>query len=446
MILTRKTQNHTINEKNNSIMLVEKIKPESILPNYMHEIIPYAQEISDTINALYCLDKLSLDQTIYSCEHLLKKRCSELIIKISDRLRDKSTSTALNYKAKSITATNSKTWLKLAYRFSESELILLCGKISTWVAKSNERKYSFVLAVPNNDLSSYIDKNFSCLGRFEYEFQKVTGINDLNISNPCDFQVANLAFCSGEANTFPKHFSYFLPEDEGVKHYKNKKTIVFSNIYLNRFLETTKLIGQLCIKDFTTSQNNQFIIEVLLFWMRGHDIGHFCKTEETDYKKMRAIGYFNSMSAQELIADCFGYYFSMHSRFNPTYENSKPLVINMLLAELLRYASREINQNPDANSSTVILSYLIENQYLKYNKETIQLSYNINKLENGIESLLKAFPKLYFFTDENKLSSFLNHYLKVSKKNGIKDLICKIRENKMKIPTSEFYDIQSQSE
>ena len=62
-------------------------------------------------------------------------------------------------------------------------------------------------------------------------------------------QVTDLITMGGEWNAFPKHFAYFLPEDEGAGYGEVfNKTILFRNVYGLRYEHISKPLGEALLK------------------------------------------------------------------------------------------------------------------------------------------------------------------------------------------------------
>src|SRR4051794_19143426 len=62
------------------------------------------------------------------------------------------------------------------------------------------------------------------------------GTPDVTVGGIFAMQVTDLIAMGGESNAFPKHFAYFLPEDEGAGYGEVfNKTILFRNVYGLRY-------------------------------------------------------------------------------------------------------------------------------------------------------------------------------------------------------------------
>lgn len=88
-----------------------------------------------------------------------------------------------------------------------------------------------LFGTPNNSLqavSDVVDKHFKgavsrLSANLDIELKTIPG---------CAYKIIDLFGIAGEADTFPKHFAYFMPEDQGIKYSPNKRTVVFANTYL----------------------------------------------------------------------------------------------------------------------------------------------------------------------------------------------------------------------
>ena len=119
-------------------------------------------------------------------------------------------------------------------RLDERELLLFCGDLTTWLGKSRETHFSSFFAVPDSAHQHIADRADAMLAT-AFEEVRSTVSDQLSLTSLCSFKVTNLIATAGEANLYPKHFAYFLPEDEEVKYAERKRTVVFMNTYLALF-------------------------------------------------------------------------------------------------------------------------------------------------------------------------------------------------------------------
>src|SRR5829696_499154 len=76
------------------------------------------------------------------------------------------------------------------------------------------------------------------------EVNRLCGTEDVSVGGVFAMQVTDLITMGGESNAFPKHFAYFLPEDEGAGYGEVfNKTILFRNVYGLRYDCISKPLG-----------------------------------------------------------------------------------------------------------------------------------------------------------------------------------------------------------
>ncbi|HVG21884.1 MAG TPA: hypothetical protein VNI02_22805, partial [Blastocatellia bacterium] len=97
------------------------------------------------------------------------------------------------------------------------KLVVLCGPLVTWPGKTSAYLYSALVALEDEAMTANFRRLNATLPELKQYYEQALELNDLRIDIIPSFTVTDLALCGGEANGFPKHFSYFLPEDEGYK-------------------------------------------------------------------------------------------------------------------------------------------------------------------------------------------------------------------------------------
>src|SRR2546423_284132 len=113
----------------------------------------------------------------------------------------------------------------------ERDLVLLCGPVATWRRKSTETFHGMMASVPLPDWNDFVDGADALVEPLVAYVADVLEQPQLTARPVPGFQVADLVVCGGEPSGFPKHFAYFLPEDEGVRG-DCAKTVVYANVYV----------------------------------------------------------------------------------------------------------------------------------------------------------------------------------------------------------------------
>lgn len=239
----------------------------------------------------------------------------------------------------------------------EQELVSYVGPLSTWLGKSRETGFSAFFGTPNlrlqavsNIVDHYLDSSVARLSRqLGAELQQLPA---------CSYKIIDLIAIGGEADTFPKHFAYFMPEDQGIKYSPVKRTIVFANTYLSLYqqisLEQKGIFGW-TDDDLPAAQD---IERYMMSWFRGHDLGHSIVLPATDYRRLSRHDRWGSMVAQEAVADVFGFLLALTPDVADCLELESDKMVRFYVLELFRYLRRGPEQFPDAGAAYAQLKML----------------------------------------------------------------------------------------
>ncbi len=193
------------------------------------------------------------------------------------------------------------------------------------------------------------------------EVNRLCGTDDVSVGGVFAMQVTDLIAMGGESNAFPKHFAYFLPEDEGAGYGEVfDKTILFRNVYGLRYEKISRPLGEALLKGHKPSPDAD-VRDILITWMRGHDIAHAVQTPRAGKLGPKDVGHEPWYSLQEAIADAFG----SAMAFTPTWLQhagcSLDDMVAVYLAEALHYLRRGPWNWGDAGAGCVELSFLADN-------------------------------------------------------------------------------------
>jgi hypothetical protein len=184
------------------------------------------------------------------------------------------------------------------------------------------------------------------------------GTPDVTVGGIFAMQVTDLIAMGGESNAFPKHFAYFLPEDEGAGYGEVfNKTILFRNVYGLRYDYISKPLGDALLKGHKPGADVD-VRDVLITWMRGHDIAHAVTTPRVGRVGPKDVGHEPWYSLQEAIADAYGSAMSFTDTWLELAGCSRDDMVAVYLAEALHYLRRGPWNWGDAGAASVELSFL----------------------------------------------------------------------------------------
>ncbi|CAM3828626.1 hypothetical protein RABR111495_14365 [Rahnella bruchi] len=252
-----------------------------------------------------------------------------------------------------------KTVLPQIAGLNEQQLVLGIGNTSTWVGKSKQSFYSSWFGEPAPVLQEISDVMDSLFPESLLYLQKEIAA-DLLAMPGCAYKIINLFGIAGEANTYPKHFAYFFPEDEGLKYSPVKRTVVFANTYLQLFELFSRTEAAKMGWAEEALPDSQVCQRYLIAWFRGHDLGHSLVRNENVFPKLSKIDRWGSMMVQEALADQFGLLMCLTPQIADGLQLDRTVLARIYFLEMLRYLRRGPSSYPDAGAAWIQFNYLRE--------------------------------------------------------------------------------------
>lgn len=234
------------------------------------------------------------------------------------------------------------------------EISFVGGNISSWYGK---RPGGFATCFANTrrpdltEMTHWVNEFSNTTTDYLSELNK-----RLELSETPVFVVSDLVFMSGEGNGHPKHIAYFLPEDEGFKRSRIKKTHYFSNVHQAQI----ENISAPLLNMFTDLNYDRVdTVELAVLGVLGHEFGHFVTLPETNFGTVSAWDRWASIMYQEIAADVFGFLL-LADLWGPLLGYSREASCTYYIGELLRYLNRGFGAFPDSDGMMFQLNYLRE--------------------------------------------------------------------------------------
>jgi len=273
-------------------------------------------------------------------------------------------------------------------------LTVLCGPQCTWRLKTPTPLHTVVAAAACPQYDAVVRSLDDHLQQAGAQLRSELELPELRLDESYPMRVTDMVACGGEANAYPKHFAYFLPEDEAVpgEPGQRKKTIVFRNAYRDRFTVISEPLGQAVFKG-PQRDPNVAVERALLSWFRGHDIGHTATLPSTDYPSWHYdLGHEPFMMMQEAVADVYGLLLALTPSWLSLAGLSAVDVADVFLAELLHYLRRGPWLHGDAGAAYLELSYLLAEGYIELQPDG-HVKWEMEGLHEGMRSLAKEMAK-----------------------------------------------------
>jgi hypothetical protein len=237
-------------------------------------------------------------------------------------------------------------------------LTVIAGPVCTFRNKTRTPLHSVVACTAHQQGDELIAALDASSGTVLQEVNGYCGTPDVTVGGIFAMQVTDLIAMGGESNAFPKHFAYFLPEEEGAGYGEVfNKTILFRNVYGLRYDYISKPLGAALLKGHKPADSVD-VRNVLITWMRGHDIAHAVTTPRVGRVGPKDVGHEPWYSLQEAIADAYGSAMSFTETWLGLAGCSLDDMVAVYLAEALHYLRRGPWNWGDAGAASVELSFL----------------------------------------------------------------------------------------
>jgi len=271
-------------------------------------------------------------------------------------------------------------------------LTVIAGPMCTFRNKTRTPLHSVVACTAHEQGDRLIAALDASSGRVLDEVNGYCGTPDVTVGGIFAMQVTDLIAMGGESNAFPKHFAYFLPEDEGAGYGEVfNKTILFRNVYGLRYEYISKPLGDALLKGYRPNPTVD-VRNVLITWMRGHDIAHAVTTPRVGRVEPKDVGHEPWYALQEAIADAYGSAMSFTDTWLELAGCTLDDMVAVYLAEALHYLRRGPWNWGDAGAASVELSFLATHGAIDVHPDGT-ISWETERVVKGIHRLCAALER-----------------------------------------------------
>jgi len=289
---------------------------------------------------------------------------------------------------------------------------IVCGPMCTWRMKTRVGLHSFLAATRDEPQQELLDRLDDSLEEALSEVEAEIGSDGMHVPFKLPMNVTDLLLSAGEAAGHPKHFAYFMPEDEGVDGLplEEQRTLYMRNVHLARYREITIPLGEELLSGPMAAAEVP-IEDTLMPWIRGHDHGHNVIVPSTCYDKWRDdLGIEPFMALQEAIADVYGFLLTISGAWSSATGVSRLDMCATHMAELLHYMRRGPKYYGDPGAAFVELSFLAENGFVEID-ERGRIEWEEEGFSRGMAALANALTDATVGApDERGSEAFLSRY------------------------------------
>lgn len=426
---------------------VGHVRLEAQPPANRGEVMPLLLQLAAQSDAMRSLQTSTGDAVSERGASALRGEMAEGLRELAE-LVDEESASLIRMRAKALAgaAGHKETTLKIAAHGASPALEIVCGPLCTWRPKTREPLHSFIAAARNERLQATLDSLDEALEDALDELRSDLDTPSLRLDFALPMNVTDLIASAGEAAGHPKHFAYFLPEDEGVDDLplREQRTLYLHNVHLARYsLITVPLAEALLDGPRRAAEVNTEA--TLLPWIRGHDHGHNLIVETTDYGWMETLGVEPFMMLQEAIANVYGFLLTISEPWLAIAGTERLEMCATHMAEMLHYMRRGPWHYGDCGSAYVELSFLVENGFVAIDGEG-EVSWSEEELCRGMTALASALTESTVGAPDKHGSEALIERYGWPTETAAKPTLAKLRGELSSVPTTlAFYSAGSEA-
>lgn len=365
---------------------------------------------SEAMRGLQSADGEAMSEAAAS---VLRGEMAETMRELADLLDDESAE-IVRLRAKGLSGgiEHREMTLEIARSGPPPALEVVCGPLCTWRMKTRVGLHSFLAAARDEEQQALLDRLDDSLEEALAEVESEIGADGMHVPFKLPMNVTDLLISAGEAAGHPKHFAYFMPEDEGVDGLplKEQRTLYMRNVHLARYSEITIPLAEELL-DGPMQAADVPVETTLMPWIRGHDHGHNVVVPETTYDSwMETLGIEPFMALQEGIADVYGFLMTISESWRKITGATRLEMAATHIAELLHYVRRGPKYYGDPGAAYVELSFLAENGFVEID-ERGRIRWNEEDFCRGMAALASALTDATVGApDEQGSEAFLARY------------------------------------
>ncbi|HEV7398994.1 MAG TPA: hypothetical protein VGN84_01870 [Solirubrobacterales bacterium] len=302
--------------------------------------------------------------------------------------------------------------LEIARGAASPALEIVCGPLCTWRMKTRIGLHSFLAAARDKVQQDLLDQLDASLDDALRSVEAEIGAKDMGVPFKLPMNVTDLLISAGESAGHPKHFAYFMPEDEGIDGLplEEQRTLYMRNVHLARYSVITIPLAETLL-DGPMAAGDVPVEATLMPWIRGHDHGHNVIVPSTTYESwMETLGVEPFMALQEAIADVYGFLMCISEPWLRIGGFSRLEMCATHMSELLHYLRRGPQYFGDPGAAYVELSFLAENGFVEID-EGGRIRWNEEDFCRGMAALASALTESTVGApDESGSEAFLARY------------------------------------
>jgi len=386
---------------------------DGLPPENAEEAMPLLLSLAAQSEALRALQTVEAEALSEDAASVLRGEMAETMRELAD-LIDPECAEIVRLRAKGLAGEieHREMTLQIARSGPPPAFEVVCGPLCTWRMKTRVGLHSFLAAARDEPQQELLDRLDDSLEDALAEVEAQIGAQGMRVPFKLPMNVTNLLISAGEAAGHPKHFAYFMPEDEWIDGLplEEQRTLYMRNVHLARYRVITIPLAEALLEG-PMSAAEAPISDTLMPWIRGHDHGHNVEVSTTSYDEWRDdLGIEPFMALQEAIADVYGFLMTISGPWLSITGVSRLDMCATHMAELLHYMRRGPKYYGDPGAAFVELSFLAENGYVEIDQRG-RVRWDEDGFSRGMAALASALTDATVGApDEQGSEAFLSRY------------------------------------
>ena len=382
-------------------------------PSNPTEMMPLLLKLAAQSEAMRSLQTAEGEALSESTASVLRGEMADAMRELAD-LADPESAEIIRLRAKGLVGGigHREMTLEIARSGRPPALEIVCGPLCTWRMKTRVGLHSFLAAARDERQQELLDELDGSLEQALASVEAEIGADGMGVPFKLPMNVTELLISAGEAAGHPKHFAYFMPEDEWVDGLplEEQRTLYMRNVHLARYSEITIPLAETLLSGPMRAADAP-VQETLMPWIRGHDHGHNVVVPSTSYDSwMEKLGIEPFMALQEAIADVYGFLMTISDAWLSVTGVSRLDMCTTHMAELLHYMRRGPKYYGDPGAAYVELSFLAENGFVEIDNAG-RITWNEEDFCRGMAALASALTEATVGApDERGSEAFLARY------------------------------------
>ena len=304
--------------------------------------------------------------------------------------------------------------------YTSPDSVLILGKIYS-SQKSYQKRYVATFGLINDGANLLLGEYDRIAEDVYREFPYIPENRKESFDeNKSDINCIDVFRFAGDFNLVYKPISLFYTGTKSREESIPSKVALFTNIYFKRYEVVSEELGRRFIYDFyeENKHSRQDLNKILLYWLRGHDLGHFFGRDvlgknlkdrlSTTKEDNRRVYYL----LNELKADIISLYILKNRLKDLLGDIDVNTVYQVYVSELLRYMRRgHLLHYADGGSAYLAYKYFLSSGALKLSYENM-LEINTDQMSKDIDNLCEELIELFEEGSSVTAVNFVKDYLK----------------------------------